>query len=447
MKRLREDNDECNSCGESAAVVAWCKNCEALICQSCVTLHKKIVKWRKHHVVEKQDNVELEPVSSSRQESKCLRHVDENLKYLCVPCSELVCSACLLLGSHKDHQFSSVEEARPSLETKMEEMTTLVEEKKKEFSEYLEEGEKVEGRVLEYSEAMKTKVNNVFDSIVASVEAQRNEALQCVSRGAKDIWAQKELMGVSLAQLDSFTRFADRTRNCTMDVSYVAMATQGIKLMEQLKDIRGDEKTLNQKTLVIITLGSDERYLHVPLHEVFVLGQPALKFSYTPGSVVVEDPIDNEDQTVTMLVSLFVKGQPVCSKSLREKCDLIVSMYQRECKSNPEPSSTCTSEETSHNDENVTELEEVPNEDEEQEDKGLIPLRILMHGEDPVESAADENAAIDCECFPRELDVDELSWIITANVLCSKDYYQTLVVKCRLTGDLASETVEVSYRF
>ena len=47
-------------------------------------------------------------------------------------------------------------------------------------------------------------VNNVFDAIMASVEAQRTEALHKVSEGLK-IWSQKELMDFSLAQLVSFT--------------------------------------------------------------------------------------------------------------------------------------------------------------------------------------------------------------------------------------------------
>ena len=94
---------------------------------------------------------------------------------------------------------------------------------------------------------MKSEVNNVFDGIAASVEAQRNEALQSVSQEVKEFWAQKEMVEVSLAQLDSFTRFADHTHKCTNNTSYVALAAQGIKLMERLKDTRGDESTLNKK--------------------------------------------------------------------------------------------------------------------------------------------------------------------------------------------------------
>ena len=139
-----------------------------------------------------------------------------SLRFLCTSCYEqLVCSDCLLLGGHKHHQYILASAARPELETMIEEFDGLVQSKESEFSKYIEKASEAEGKALEYSELMKSdEVNNVFDGIVASVEAQRNEALQSVSQGVKEIWSQKEMMEVSLAQLDSFTRFAENTHKC-----------------------------------------------------------------------------------------------------------------------------------------------------------------------------------------------------------------------------------------
>ena len=67
----------------------------------------------------------------------------------------------------------------------MKDLAGSVENKKKEFNWYLEKANETEGKALEYSELMKSEVNNVFDGIVASVEAQRNEALQSVSQGSE----------------------------------------------------------------------------------------------------------------------------------------------------------------------------------------------------------------------------------------------------------------------
>ena len=325
LKRLqqqREDNGgqqaECKSCGEQAPVVAWCydSDCDGVICQSCLSHHVKLAVFRGHIVRKdkkcKDESSEEEREPIMKRPVKCTRHASQELKYWCTQCSELVCPECLI-EAHRDHDSSlTVEEARHSLETKMEELASLVDSKKQEFSEFLEKASKTESEALEYSELMKSEVNNVFDGIAASVEAQRNEALQSVSKGVKEIWAQKEMVEVSLAQLDSFTRFADHTHKCTADASYVAMAAQGIKLMERLKDTHGDESTLDQNKVVI---GSKS----LPLENVFALGQPSLEFSPESGSNV---PTVSGKLTIT--VSLKVDKLPVNSLSPHERCKLDV---------------------------------------------------------------------------------------------------------------------------
>ena len=161
LKRLqqeREDNGgphqlvECKSCGEQAGpVVAWCEDCDGVICQQCFDQHKKMASLRENHIVGKIEEISTNKTKSENTFSKCLRHSDEKLKYFCVPCSELVCPDCLLFD-HEDHQFRLAEEARHGLEPMIEEMASLAMTKKQEFGWYLEHAEKAEGKALEYSE-------------------------------------------------------------------------------------------------------------------------------------------------------------------------------------------------------------------------------------------------------------------------------------------------------
>ena len=263
-----------------------------------MTLHKKIASLRGHHVIGNKEG--QQPIVS--KSSYCPRHIRVELNYWCTSCSKLVCAECLL-REHGDHQYSLAEEARHTLETRIKELAGLVTEKKQEFSEYLEKASEVEGKALEYSELMKSEVNNVFDGIVASAEAQRNEALQSVSQGVKEIWSQKEMMEVSLAQLDSFTKFAENTQKCKTDV---AMAAQSVALMERLKNIHGDENALDEEKLNSHALGPhrSKDHLNIRLHTVFGLGQPLMfKFSPAPGTRIL-----HERYKVYVNVSLEVGG-------------------------------------------------------------------------------------------------------------------------------------------
>ena len=145
-------------------MVAWCEDCDGVICQQCFDQHTKMASLRKHHVEHKEEKCSSINLPSSLL--ICPKHAGLDLRFLCTSCYELVCSDCLLLGGHKHHQYILASEARPELETMMEEFDGLVQSKESEFSEYLEKASEAEGKALEYSELMKSEVNNVFDGIL-----------------------------------------------------------------------------------------------------------------------------------------------------------------------------------------------------------------------------------------------------------------------------------------
>ena len=310
-------NKNCGFCGEAMSPVGWCSDCKVLICSQCLALHRKMAFLKKHHIIERGQSNPPEKVSMV---SDCLKHSEEKLKFLCVDCSEMVCAECLLT-IHKDHKYGTLEEARQSLETKFKELADLSVTKKEEFLEYSEKLSKVEGEMAESTQRMKDVVKKTFDAIAASVEAQRNEALQTVSQRLKEVQLEKELMEISLAQIDSFTRFAARIDECETTTSYTAMATQGIKLMERLKGISDKKDILDQKLMPIWLRGSEN--LHVPLDKLFKLGRPPLRFDPEPDSIVVVD-----DNSIYFTVSLESEGlQLMFATSLElSKCSLDVEV-------------------------------------------------------------------------------------------------------------------------
>ena len=248
----------------------------------------------------------------------CPRHAGIVLKYFCTNCSKLVCSECLV-EDHGDHQYSKVNEVRHRLETKMKEFEISAVKKKEEFSEYLKKVQEAESKALECSECIKLKVNSMFDGIVALVNTQRNEALQRALLGVKKIWSQEDMAKITLAKIDSFTRFSDRSHRCTNDASYVAMAIQGIKLMEQLKDTHADEGALDHKKEYIWS-GISEG---ISLDNLLQMGKPSLKFTPAPGTIEIGSIFQ-----LCIEVAVMVEDLPIISQKLRESCKLDVKyMY------------------------------------------------------------------------------------------------------------------------
>ena len=131
-------------------------------------------------------------------------------------------------------------------------------------------------------------------------------------------------MEVSLAQLDSFTRSVDRTQKCTASSSYIAMAAQGVKLMEQLKDTHGDEDTLRHQLGAVV--GSEYEAGHplvVPLDSVVEVGKPSLEFLPEPNFVFEFDSYNTKK--VTFEVFLMVGDFPVIFPThdkIQLKCEM-----------------------------------------------------------------------------------------------------------------------------
>ena len=322
-QQLEKDAKKCECCGEDeCADVALCSEC-GIICKSCLANHKKMACLKDHEVIQTEDQESLlQP--PTKKINKCLRHSGQELKYLCTDCTEMVCPECLLL-THKDHVYCTAEEARTVLETRMKEFAGLVATKKDEFDDHLAKLNEFEGKAVESIDCAKVTVNNVFDAIVASVEAQRTEALQKVSESLKKIWSQKELMEVSLAQLDSFTRSVDRTQKCTASSSYIAMAAQGIKLMERLKETHGDKDTLRHQLGAVV--GSKYKAGHplvIPLDSAVEVGQLSLEFMPKPNHVFGFDSCGTKKVTIEVFLEVedFPVIFPTCDK-IQLNCEML----------------------------------------------------------------------------------------------------------------------------
>ena len=231
------------------------------------------------------------------------------------------------MTTHRYHKYSTAKEARHDLEIEMKDLASLAVIKKEEFGDYIKKVKVVEDKAIECTDHMKSAVNKTFDaiaaSVVASVEKQRNEALLSVSEGVKKVWSQKNMMEVRIAQVDSFIRFVDRTHKYTSSTSYVAMATQAIKLIKQLKDVHGDKDTLNYKMVAIGAQSVENLSLSVPLDGVTKLGQPTLEFKPASGSLTM-----SLQGRLSITVSLKVQGLPIVLTAPCKECNLDVKARQ-----------------------------------------------------------------------------------------------------------------------
>ncbi|XP_066549975.1 E3 ubiquitin/ISG15 ligase TRIM25 [Amia ocellicauda] len=109
----------CDHCiGTGSVAVKTCLTCDASLCSAHVELHLKKVAFREHTVIE---------VTGNPFSFKCSEHREE-LKLFCQEDGVSVCSLCVVIGSHKDHQVVTSQEACTEMKKLVEDnLTRLVE--------------------------------------------------------------------------------------------------------------------------------------------------------------------------------------------------------------------------------------------------------------------------------------------------------------------------------
>ena len=127
----------CESCDDSTASVAYCRDCDDLLCQECWDIHKKVKGLRSHFTyaiddLKKKSQGDLLKIlpSSTSSVPLCPDHDDQKLGFYCTQCAVPVCVGCTI-SRHKGHPVKEVNEQINQNKTDiLEEVATLPEKKK-----------------------------------------------------------------------------------------------------------------------------------------------------------------------------------------------------------------------------------------------------------------------------------------------------------------------------
>jgi len=107
----------------------------------------------------------------------CDEHVDEKLSFYCLDCRKPVCSHCLILGEHKGHQQTPIDQA---FETGKETLGAWVEKLRQRIGsteELLEQLRSAEHEVNRGAESQRNIINHEMDHLRELIETKRHQLL------------------------------------------------------------------------------------------------------------------------------------------------------------------------------------------------------------------------------------------------------------------------------
>ena len=208
-----EQEVKCDECDEDDPVVSFCPECNSFLCHACNDHHKRNKRYRGHAVVpltELKSNKDA-PIQAKLKIPLCKEH-DEQLKYYCETCDELVCMYCTV-KKHNGHHHDSVKQMATKHRNQLKKVTDPVEGMIKNLSEAHDNIEKMKKKIKRRGEDVDKKIDRYYDELLQKLMKQKDEVKQlahdAVSQKEKTMITQLEEVASMQARLMSMKELTD----------------------------------------------------------------------------------------------------------------------------------------------------------------------------------------------------------------------------------------------
>ena len=234
-----EEEAKCDECDEDEPVVAYCPECNLFLCQFCYENHKRNKRFRGHGIV---PLAELRSSKSIPLEAKtkvplCKEH-DEQLKYFCETCEQLVCMYCTV-KEHNGHNHDTVKKMATKHRNELKEATAPVDEIIRDLSEAHDNIDKMGKKIRLQGDEVDKKIDQHYDELVKKLmkrkEQLKQRAHDAVSQKEKALRAQLEEVEYAQAEVLSMKELKDAIEKSSNQEALSAKK-QVIDRMQQITD-------------------------------------------------------------------------------------------------------------------------------------------------------------------------------------------------------------------
>ena len=241
LKRKVEGEEEvkCDECDEDEPVVAYCPDCNMFFCQICNELHKRSKRFRGHGIVpltELRSNKSI-PLEAKIRIPLCKEH-DEQLKYYCETCEQLVCMYCTV-KEHNGHNHDTVKKMATKHRNELKDVTTPVDEMIRDLSEAHDNIDKMKKKIRRQGDEVDKKIDQHYNELVQKLMKQKEQVKQqahdAVSQKEKALTVQLEEVEYAQAEVLSMKELKDAIEKSS-DQEALSAKKQVIDRMQQITD-------------------------------------------------------------------------------------------------------------------------------------------------------------------------------------------------------------------
>jgi len=239
LKRKVEGEEEvkCDVCDEDDLVVAFCIDCSLFQCQFCHEAHKRDKRSRGHDMIPLAD---LKVTKNLQLQTKvniplCKDH-DEQLKYYCETCEELVCMFCTVKG-HSGHSHDTVKKIAETHRIRLSEITAPVEDMIRGLSEAHDNIDTMKNELKKQGSEVNETIDQYYDKLVQKLMEQKKllkqQVRDMVSQNEKVMSAQLDQVQCTQAEVLSIKELKDTVQKSS-DQELMSAKNQIIHAMQRI---------------------------------------------------------------------------------------------------------------------------------------------------------------------------------------------------------------------
>lgn len=240
----------CSNCDEGAVASSRCRDCNEVLCDSCVRAHQRVRLTKDHYIVRFTEDVSKTvgmPVGhslslfSSPSFSYCEIHPAEVLRLFCDMCSVAICSECTL-RDHRGHSFIYLKDAVENSKTISLKLLADAKAGMRAVEESMEMTNKMAERIELRAQAIATEIRAVTRRHMAALEERERELLQRVEKirqvKGKSLHLQLDELRMALLRLGSTAELLKTALESGSDIEILHTKDKAVLEFQQLRQIR-----------------------------------------------------------------------------------------------------------------------------------------------------------------------------------------------------------------
>ena len=189
----------CDKCDVNDPVVSFCPDCNSFLCSACNASHIRQIEFRDHSARLLTELKCEKPMIQAKVKIPLCKEHDEQLKYYCETCDELVCMYCTM-KKHNSHNHDTVKKMARKHRSEVEAVTSPLEVMIEDLYDLHNNIEKMMKKIRKQGDEVNKQVDQHYNELVEKLMEQKDQVKQQV----RDTVSQKEkALTTQLDEVDS----------------------------------------------------------------------------------------------------------------------------------------------------------------------------------------------------------------------------------------------------